>query len=148
MNSSSMQPTPPSPPEAQPSEPTVSGTWQYNGVTLRWETSDPYSVTVSVQGAPPQTLTRTSPRASLSGTPVRMEAMLQFSSPLQRGLLVLSFQLSPNAIFKVPLGGWIISTAQPAMLSPWWPTPEQPFSSETAPGPAPAEAGPDAPTGQ
>jgi hypothetical protein len=147
MNTSSEQPTSPPPSKAQSSEPTVSGTWQYNGVTLRWETSDPYSVTVSVQGAPPQTLTRTSPRAALQGAPVRMEAMLQFSQPpQQRGVLVLAFQLSPDIVFRVSLGGWSISTTQPPMLSPWWPTPEQPFSPET-PG-APAEAGPQSPTDQ
>lgn len=140
MNSAPISPQPPSsssrtestsPPQDASS---VSGSWEYNGATVSWETSDPYSVTLTVQGATDTvTLTRSAPQAPLSGMPLKTEARLDFSSLTQAGMsgtasIILLIQLAPDILFRTSIGGWFIdkSPDQPDTLSPWWAAPTSP----------------------
>jgi hypothetical protein len=124
--SSSIQPLEPA------DTPLASGSWQYNGFCLAWETSDPYSVTLTTQcGDSSGSYTLKSSGTSsciIAEAPLKSEARLDLASQIQMGSsgpvsIILSIQLSPDIILRTNIGGWTVNRSpdHPDSISPWWP---------------------------
>ncbi|MCY1020182.1 hypothetical protein [Pyxidicoccus sp. MSG2] len=112
--------------------PAASGSWEYNGFSLSWETSDPYSVTLNSQCGDNYggyTLQSTSnPQCTIAEAPLKTEARLDLASQIQMGSsgpvsIILTIQLSPDIVLRTNIGGWNVNRSpdHPDSISSWWP---------------------------